>query len=124
MKTIIASVALLTCISCAHTSPNKITAGPTVAFSDVKEGLRPANCVQPPKFYNGLDISLETCRWNVNENMPAVCGFLGKKIMNDDQVFICGAVMVQDTCKSKYRLTMTQCVLPVEKPEEPLNKDQ
>lgn len=128
---------VLSCMSCAHIQPATVSTvmksvvkvnGPEqlVPFDDVKEGLRPLPCIQPPKYYNGLDRVLETCKYNINsDSMPAVCAYLGRKMMDDDQVFVCGAVKVQDNCKAQWRLTMMQCVLPVEdKPENQLNKDK
>ena len=88
-----------------------------MTFEDVKKGLRPLPCVQPAKSYDGLDIAVETCSYNVDNKMPAVCGYLGKRLEDGDVVMVCGQVWMQDTCTSKWRLTMKQCVLPVEKPE-------
>ena len=127
MKTLISTIAVLACISCAHTQVQPKAAPVTeqlVPFNDVMHGLRPKPCVQAPKHYDMLDIAVEACQYNTDVKMPAACVYMGKKLMPEDVLMVCGAIMVQDDCPAKWRPTMEQCALPIEKAENPLNEDQ
>ena len=114
-----ATVLLLTIGGCATSTPQS----KLLSFNEVKHGLR-ADCVKAPSIYGPLNIAKETCQYNEDPTMPAACVFLGRDLMPNDTLMVCGAVLMQDSCMAKWRATTYQCSLPVEQPENPLNEDK